>query len=104
MKKLPYKHKVCVAAHRGDSAHKAENTREAFAAAIACGCDMIETDVHMTADGHLIILHDRNLKRTTGHDGFANEMSLEEIRELDAGAWFSKEFSGTRASPAESCS
>lgn len=88
--------RIILAAHRGDRERCPENTLPAFESALRFGVDMIETDVHMTADGHLIILHDRNLKRTTGHDGFANEMSLQEIRELDAGAWFSKEFSGTR--------
>ena len=88
--------RIILAAHRGDKARCPENTLPAFEAALRFGVDMIETDVHMTRDGHLIIMHDRNLKRTAGYDGLTDEMSLEEIRELDAGAWFSQEFSGTR--------
>ena len=57
MKKLPYSHPVSIAAHRGDQSKAAENTREAFAAAIACGCDMIETDIHLTRDNVLILMH-----------------------------------------------
>jgi glycerophosphoryl diester phosphodiesterase len=67
----------------------------AFEAALRAGVDMIETDVHMTKDGHLIIMHDRNLKRTAGLDAFTDETTLEEILALDAGAWFSEELSGT---------
>ena len=69
MKKLSYRHPVSVAAHRGDQAKYAENTREAFAAAIACGCDMIETDIHMTRDNVLILMHDHAVDRTTDGTG-----------------------------------
>jgi glycerophosphoryl diester phosphodiesterase len=88
--------RVILAAHRGDRVKCPENTMPAFESALRFGVDMIETDVHMTRDGHLIIMHDRNLKRTAGYDGLTYEMTLEEIRALDAGAWFSPEFSGTR--------
>ena len=88
--------RVILAAHRGDRAKCPENTLPAFESALRCGVDMIETDVHMTKDGHLIIMHDRNLKRTAGYDGLTYEMTLEQIRTLDAGAWFSAEFAGTR--------
>ena len=88
--------RIILAAHRGDKNRYPENTIPAFEAALRFGVDMIETDVHMTRDGQLIIMHDRNLKRTAGYDGFTNEMRLEEIRALDAGAWFSKEFAGTK--------
>ena len=69
MKKLPYRHSVSVAAHRGDQAAAAENTHEAFAAAISCGCDMIETDIHMTKDEVLILMHDHTVDRTTDGTG-----------------------------------
>lgn len=88
--------RIILAAHRGDRERCPENTLPAFESALRFGVDMIETDVHMTKDGHLIIMHDRNLKRTAGYDGFTYETCLQEIRKLDAGAWFSQEFSGTR--------
>lgn len=91
-----YNGEIILAAHRGDRKCCPENTLPAFASAIDFGADMIETDIHMTRDGQLIILHDRNTKRTTGHDGWSNEMTYEEIRKLDAGAWFGEEFAGTR--------
>ena len=87
---------IILAAHRGDRAHFPENTMPAFESAIGCGVDMIETDVHMTLDGELIIMHDRDLKRTTGYEGFTDEVLLEDILKLDAGSWFSNKFSGTK--------
>lgn len=89
---MKYKHPVILAAHRGDRKRFPENTMPAFESALRLGADMIETDVHMTSDGHLVIMHDRNLKRTTGYNGFTNETSLEEIRHLSAGAWYSPAF------------
>jgi glycerophosphoryl diester phosphodiesterase len=69
----------------------------AFESALRFGVDMIETDVHMTRDGHLIIMHDRSCKRTAGgFEGLTDEMTLEELKSLDAGAWFSEEFAGTK--------
>ena len=81
--------RIILAAHRGDRKTCPENTMPAFEKAIAFGVDMIETDVHMTKDGELIIMHDRNTKRTTGYDG------LVEIKALDAGGRFSETFKNT---------
>ena len=88
--------KIILAAHRGDRKRCPENTIPAFESAIKLGVDMIETDVHMTADGELIIIHDRSLVRTAGSDGLTDKMTLEEIRRLDAGSWFSEKYSGTK--------
>jgi len=88
--------RVILAAHRGDKKRYPENTLPAFEAALRFGVDMIETDVHMTLDGELIIIHDRNLKRTTGYDGFTDQTLLDNIRQLDAGSWFSEDFLGTK--------
>ena len=84
--------KIILAAHRGDRLNCPENTMAAFERSILFGVDMIETDIHMTKDGELIIMHDRNTKRTAGHDGFTDQMTLAEIKALDAGSWFSEEF------------
>ncbi len=84
--------RVILAAHRGDRKTCPENTMPAFKKAIDFGVDMIETDIHMTKDGQLVVIHDRNTKRTTGYDGLIDQMTLKEIKMLDAGNWFSEEF------------
>ena len=88
--------KVILAAHRGDRKNAPENTMPAFEKSLAFGADMIETDVRMTKDGELILMHDRSTLRTTGYEGFTNEMTLEEIKALDAGGWFSEDYKGTQ--------
>ena len=88
--------KVILAAHRGDRKNCPENTMPAFERALRFGADMIETDVHMTCDGELVLIHDRSLKRTTGVDAFTDKTTLREIQKLDAGSWFSADFKNTR--------
>lgn len=93
--------RIILAAHRGDRKKHPENTMPAFEAALALGCDMIETDLHMTADGVLVIMHDRSAKRTAGVDRYIDQMTLAEVKELDAGALFAEEFRGTRVPTVE---
>ena len=88
--------RIILAAHRGDRRNYPENTMPAFESALRFGADMIETDIHMTSDGHLIITHDRDLVRITGCQGLTDQTTLKEIRELDAGGRFSPRFAGTR--------
>ena len=88
--------KVILAAHRGDKKRYPENTMPAFRAALDAGVDMIETDIHLTRDGELIVMHDRSALRTTGVDINTDESTLEELRALDAGAIFAPEFAGTK--------
>ena len=83
MKKLPYTHPISVAAHRGDPSKAAENTREAFAAAIASGCDMVETDIHLTKDNVLILMHDHAVDRTTDGTGLIADYTYEELCRLN---------------------
>jgi len=85
---------VCIA-HRGASGrgHAPENTLAAFQKAIQMGVDAVECDVHCTKDGHVVIIHDKNLKRTTNMDGVVSEMRLEEVKMADAGSWFEPRFS-----------
>ena len=87
--------RIILAAHRGDKKKYPENTMPAFESALRLGVDMIETDVHMTSDGHLVLIHDRNLSRTAGFNGFTDQTTLENIRKLDAGSWFSSDFINT---------
>lgn len=88
--------KILLAGHRGNRADFPENTMVGMRSAVALGCDMIETDVHMTKDGYLVILHDTDVKRTTNGSGSINEMTLEEARKLDAGSWKDERFAGEK--------
>ena len=81
-----YRHAMSVAAHRGDCYNYYENTMQAFEASIRAKCDMIETDIHMTQDGHLILMHDDDTLRTTGVPGKIRDKTLEEMRSLNAGS------------------
>ena len=79
--------RILLGCHRGDRKHFPENTMSAFRAAVELGLDAIETDVRMTKDGHLVLLHDRSVARTTNGEGSVDCMTLEEVRALDAGFW-----------------
>lgn len=83
-----------VIAHRGFSGEAPENTLVAVRRAIEIGADMVEVDVTLTSDGHVILLHDETLERTTEGAGRALDTPLEAIRKLDAGSWFAEEFAG----------
>jgi len=76
---------IYVAAHRGWKAKYPENTLEAFRAALALGVDQLETDVRMTEDGELVLIHDATVERTTNGTGKVREMTLAELKTLDAG-------------------
>ena len=83
-------------AHRGHSIAFPENTMTAFRAAIEAGVDAIESDVHLTADGHLVMLHDTTLDRTTSCGGPVMDGRLVEVRTQDAGGRFGERFRGER--------
>lgn len=86
---------IVLAAHRGDQAHAPENTMHAFERAIRLGVDMIETDIHMSSDGVMFIMHDDLVDRTTNGHGFAHQMTWKELQALDAGSWYGPQFAGT---------
>jgi len=83
-------------AHRGASARAPENTLAAFAEAVRLGANAIELDVHLTADGVPVVIHDGTVDRTTNGRGEVAAMTLKDLRRLDAGAWFSSRFRGER--------
>jgi glycerophosphoryl diester phosphodiesterase len=83
-----------IVAHRGSSGSAPENTLAAFRMAVDEGADMIELDVRLTKDFHLVVHHDKQLKRTTNGSGFLWDKTLQELRMLDAGSWFSPRFRG----------
>ncbi|MBI4521799.1 MAG: glycerophosphodiester phosphodiesterase, partial [Gemmatimonadetes bacterium] len=84
--------KVEVIAHRGYSAIAPENTLAAFEEALAWSVDGLEFDVHVSADGVPVVIHDDTLERTTDGRGPVEGKSLAELKRLDAGSWFSPEF------------
>lgn len=85
-----------VMAHRGWSAVAPENTLPAFAAALELGADGVELDVQLSSDGQVVVLHDERLERTSNGQGLVGEHSLAELRQLDAGSWFSDQFRQVR--------
>jgi glycerophosphoryl diester phosphodiesterase len=102
-------------AHRGAAAYAPENTLPAYTLGADQGADFVEIDLQRTKDGHLVSLHDNTLERTTNVAGvfpdrarpapddieqkprwWLDDFTLEELRRLDAGAWFDQKFAGTR--------
>ncbi|MDR1205387.1 MAG: glycerophosphodiester phosphodiesterase [Peptococcaceae bacterium] len=72
-------------AHRGFAGEYPENTMLAFERAIEAGCDGFETDVQLSADSETVLIHDETVDRTTDGSGVVCELTLEQIRRLDAG-------------------
>ncbi len=70
--------------HRGASAYAPENTLYAFKLAMDQGADGVELDVHLSRDGELAVIHDERVDRTTNGHGFVKDMTLEELKALDA--------------------
>lgn len=85
-----------ITAHRGSSGNFPENTLPAFAESCRQKVDSIELDVHLTLDHELVVIHDENVRRTTNGRGLVRKMTLAEIKRLDAGSWFDKQFFATR--------
>lgn len=83
-------------AHRGSSGTHPENTLAAFRAAAALPIDGVEMDVHLTKDGEVVVIHDEKINRTTDGKGYVKDMTLEELKQVDAGSWFSEEWRGER--------
>ncbi len=76
-----------VVAHRGASHDVAEHTLGAYLAALDDGADALECDVRLTADGHLVCVHDRDLRRVAGQRRLISTMELAELAELDVASW-----------------
>jgi glycerophosphoryl diester phosphodiesterase len=89
-----------IIAHRGDSAHRPENTLASFASALEVGADLVELDVHLTRDGHAVVMHDPTVDRTTDGRGRIVEHTLAEMRRLSAGypERFGSQYAGERVS------
>lgn len=85
-----------VIAHRGDVESAPENTLEAFRAAAEKGADGVELDVRLSMDGHVVVMHDRHVDRTTSGRGPVGRLTLAQLKELDAGSWYDARFNGAR--------
>ena len=85
-----------ISAHRGSSLMAPENTIAAFTQAVHDMADYVELDVHLTADGVVVVMHDSSLKRTTGFNQNIWHTSYDKIQQLDAGSWFSEEYAGEK--------
>lgn len=86
---------VAIWAHRGASAHAPENTLPAFELAVEQGADGVELDVHLTADGHLVVTHDETIDRCSDGTGAIASLTLEQLRAFDFSAGW-EGFAGTR--------
>jgi glycerophosphoryl diester phosphodiesterase len=82
--------------HRGASSDAPQNTLPAFQLALDHGAAGVELDVHLTADGELVVIHDFTVDHTTDGTGNVAEMTLSDLKALDAGSWHSEAYRGTR--------
>lgn len=87
---------IAITAHRGDSSAAPENTLSALEMAIENLADYAEIDVQETADGVVVLMHDYNMKRTTGREGYVWNITYDALSRYDCGSWFSEEFAGER--------
>jgi len=85
-----------IIAHRGASGHAPENTFAAFERALQLGAGFIETDLQLTRDARFVAIHDSHLERTTNGQGTVRDHTLAQLRELDAGMWFDRQFMDQR--------
>ncbi len=83
-----------VIAHRGGSRLAPENTLAAFRKAVEVGADAIELDVRLTKDRRVAVFHDRHVDRTTSGSGTVGSLTMAELRSLDAGSWYGREYAG----------
>jgi glycerophosphoryl diester phosphodiesterase len=80
--------------HRGAKGHAPENTFASFNLAVEMGVNAVETDVHLSKDGEVVLIHDHTVDRTTDGRGFVKDMTLRELKRLDAGSWYDPRFAG----------
>jgi glycerophosphoryl diester phosphodiesterase len=86
--------KTLVIAHRGSSAHAPENTLASFRLAAEQGADAVELDAKLSSDKEVVVIHDQTVDRTTGASGRIGDLSLAQLKSLDAGSFFAPQFGG----------
>jgi glycerophosphoryl diester phosphodiesterase len=85
-----------IAGHRGDRAHFPENTLPALQGVLDSDFDFVESDIQLTADGVPVLIHDPEVDRTTNGTGLVADLTLAELKALDAGSWYSPEFANVQ--------
>ena len=85
-----------IAGHRGDRAHFPENTLPALQGVLDSDFDFVETDIQLTADGVPVLIHDLDVDRTTNGTGLVADLTLEQLKALDAGSWYDPQFAGVQ--------
>ena len=93
---LARQHRIQVVAHRGASEEAPEHTLAAYKKAIEDGADALECDVRLTADGHLVCVHDRRVNRTSNGRGAVSALELADLATLDFGSWKGRDSRTTR--------
>ena len=88
--------KILNVAHRGGESHAPENTFAAFDNVPSLGTNWVESDLRISADGEVVLIHDATVDRTTDGTGAVCEMTVAELEILDAGSWFSPQYTGQR--------
>ena len=83
---------VEIIAHRGASHDAPENTLASVKLGWNRNADAVEVDVYLSKDNQIVVIHDKNTKRTTGHDGLVHQMTLSQLQKLDAGSWMDSKF------------
>jgi glycerophosphoryl diester phosphodiesterase len=87
---------IDVIGHRGAAAYAPENTLASFEMAEKANADWFELDVRLSKDGEVVVMHDDTVDRTTNGHGYVRDLTLYELKQLDAGAWKAPEFAGER--------
>ena len=87
---------MLIIGHRGNPEEAPENTLASIDAAFAVGCDLVEIDVRLSRDGVAVIVHDDTVDRTTNGKGNVADLTLAELKALDAGSWKAERFAGER--------
>lgn len=85
-----------IIAHRGGRKWAPENTLSAFSQSCQAGFDGIELDIQRASTGELVVFHDDDIGRTTNGVGLLKDISLAELRRLDAGSWFDEKYAGEK--------
>jgi glycerophosphoryl diester phosphodiesterase len=86
--------KPLVIAHRGDPLAKPQNTASAFLSAAQYDIDMIETDINMTRDGKLVVIHDQEIDHVSNGSGKVMDFTLSQLKGFDYGSWMGADFAG----------
>ncbi|MCC6795984.1 MAG: hypothetical protein IT366_12775 [Candidatus Hydrogenedentes bacterium] len=94
---------IDVIGHRGAAAYAPENTLASFIKAEEANADWFELDVRLSKDGEVIVMHDETVDRTTNGHGNVRDLTLYELKQLDAGAWKAPEFAGERIPTLSQC-